>query len=348
MLSILPHATHAVLFDLETLQSPDKTFTLTVGSDYHLLKERKEHAMEWQQTDGYISATHKVPAAMHATTLEDSIFCEIEFFNTETQRMATISAPDAEHWTRRRTGNFLQDYILTPCALFLNNNFGTSFKVPPLNRGFLSNLHESLLKEQNTRTITNLEFRNIKCPEMPVQSFCLCLQEIIASLYKKHRCYKILDQKDFDLVNTLLFHLQKHADKTMAAVYADTTKIYPMKFIPPYSYAETPVTSCFTLKQLTDQVCGQLLDALTLIHIFECKAKGIKNLDLFMGGLHIRYVTARLKERGWQAVYNHFRNDVAPYFTALYAKKESFIGGIPVCALVKSAADYRTKLMMSF
>ena len=47
-------STHAVIVQEETLESPDGTFTLNAGGDYHLANLGKENSKEWQQVNDYI------------------------------------------------------------------------------------------------------------------------------------------------------------------------------------------------------------------------------------------------------------------------------------------------------
>ena len=52
----ITNVTHAVIDHLETLMSPDETFVVTGGSDYHAVNFDLQSNADWQQVKDYITA----------------------------------------------------------------------------------------------------------------------------------------------------------------------------------------------------------------------------------------------------------------------------------------------------
>lgn len=350
------NSSDAILYHLETLQSPDCKFALTMGSDWHLKNSGDQCFMDWQHVHEYMAAISKLKPATHAIALESKIFNEIEW-DEPNGSISILSCTGKYEDTNRRTALFMQDFILTPAALAFNKMFGTRFSVPPINRGFLNNLSEQCLKDGIKKNFVDLDFRIIRQPKLPVDLFMNFINDFINNLKDRDAVYKILNEKDYQLTDILKTCVQSHAGKTMAEVYADTAKVYPINIQNTYDYKyldgrlSSDKNTFFSLRELVAQVLAQLLDAHTILHIYECKTRGIKNLDLFMGGLHVQKISARLKAQGWKTVKQEYEHDcvgdyeyswsklrvpvsnVEKYFNALYEPQAdgiSFVGGVPI------------------
>jgi hypothetical protein len=340
---------HAVLYSLETLKSPDGKFTLTTGSDCHTCIKGLEDHNDWQQVNEYVM--HKKKHAKHSIIAENP-FPEV---------MKFLPLPTAN----RRTGNFIQDALITPVALALNKVFGTTLPIPPENRGFLSNLQKKCLdKDLN---IECFDFRTISRPQFKTQDFLKIFNMVVKSLNLSHEICKeklnISFVTDIDLRSIeklkMLIEKYQHPDKTMADVYANKTPIYTST---EYGYAERSGDS-LNPEYFTDETLSKLLDITTILTIHEHKYKGKKMLDLFMGGMHIKNIIARLKAQGWRTIKKESQHDqafdeqgnfrknfvktvkpsnVGAYFNELQAQKREFIGGIPLSTV---AATWHFKLL---